>query len=31
MSALDYIKANPEIRDVLITGGDALLCLQYVD
>ena len=25
MSALDYIKANPEIRDVLITGGDALL------
>jgi len=23
--ALDYIRANPEIRDVLITGGDALL------
>ena len=25
MGALDYIRANPEIRDVLITGGDALL------
>lgn len=24
-SALDYIRANPEIRDVLVTGGDALL------
>ena len=24
-AALDYIKNNPEIRDVLITGGDALL------
>jgi glutamate 2,3-aminomutase len=24
-AALSYIKANPEIRDVLITGGDALL------
>ena len=24
-AALDYIKSNPEIRDVLITGGDALL------
>jgi len=23
--ALDYIRANPEIRDVLVTGGDALL------
>ncbi|NLL42069.1 MAG: glutamate 2,3-aminomutase [Firmicutes bacterium] len=23
--SIDYIKANPEIRDVLITGGDALL------
>lgn len=23
--ALDYIRANPEVRDVLITGGDALL------
>lgn len=23
--ALDYIRKNPEIRDVLITGGDALL------
>ncbi len=25
VSALDYIRHNPEIRDVLITGGDALL------
>lgn len=25
IAALDYIRANPEIRDVLITGGDALL------
>lgn len=25
MAALDYIRANPEIRDVLVTGGDALL------
>ena len=25
MAALDYIRANSEIRDVLITGGDALL------
>ena len=25
VAALDYIKKNPEIRDVLITGGDALL------
>lgn len=25
MEALDYITRNPEIRDVLITGGDALL------
>lgn len=24
-AALDYIRANPEVRDVLITGGDALL------
>lgn len=24
-AAIDYIRANPEIRDVLITGGDALL------
>jgi len=24
-AALDYIRANPEIRDVLVTGGDALL------
>lgn len=24
-AALDYIRQNPEIRDVLITGGDALL------
>lgn len=24
-AALDYIRKNPEIRDVLITGGDALL------
>lgn len=24
-AALEYIRANPEIRDVLITGGDALL------
>ncbi len=24
-AALQYVKANPEIRDVLITGGDALL------
>lgn len=23
--ALDYIRSNPEIRDVLITGGDALM------
>ncbi|MBM7854488.1 lysine 2,3-aminomutase [Desulfohalotomaculum tongense] len=23
--ALDYIRANPEIRDVLVTGGDALM------
>lgn len=23
--AVDYIRANPEIRDVLITGGDALM------
>lgn len=25
ISALEYIRENPEIRDVLITGGDALL------
>ncbi|MDP4127301.1 MAG: glutamate 2,3-aminomutase [Bacillota bacterium] len=25
LAALDYIRANPEIRDVLVTGGDALL------
>ncbi|OLN33095.1 glutamate 2,3-aminomutase [Desulfosporosinus metallidurans] len=25
IEALDYIRANPEIRDVLVTGGDALL------
>ncbi len=25
VQALDYVRANPEIRDVLITGGDALL------
>ncbi|MFA6807632.1 MAG: glutamate 2,3-aminomutase [Eubacteriales bacterium] len=24
-AALDYIRANPEIRDVLITGGDAFM------
>ena len=24
-AALEYVRANPEIRDVLITGGDALL------
>ena len=24
-AALDYIRANPEIRDVLLTGGDALM------
>ncbi|MTI95165.1 MAG: glutamate 2,3-aminomutase [Firmicutes bacterium] len=24
-AALDYIRANPEIRDVLVTGGDALM------
>lgn len=24
-AALDYVRSNPEIRDVLITGGDALL------
>jgi len=24
-AALDYIRSNPEIRDVLITGGDALM------
>ena len=24
-AAIEYIRANPEIRDVLITGGDALL------
>jgi lysine 2,3-aminomutase len=24
-SALEYVRSNPEIRDVLITGGDALL------
>lgn len=24
-AALDYIRVNPEIRDVLVTGGDALL------
>lgn len=24
-AALDYIRENPEIRDVLVTGGDALL------
>jgi len=24
-AALDYIRANPEIRDVLVTGGDTLL------
>lgn len=30
--ALAYIRANPEIRDVLITGGDALLLSdQYLD
>lgn len=25
IEALDYVRMNPEIRDVLITGGDALL------
>jgi lysine 2,3-aminomutase len=25
LAALGYIRANPEIRDVLVTGGDALL------
>jgi glutamate 2,3-aminomutase len=24
-AALDYVRSNPEIRDVLVTGGDALL------
>lgn len=24
-AAIDYVRANPEIRDVLVTGGDALL------
>ncbi|MDQ7093108.1 glutamate 2,3-aminomutase [Desulfosporosinus sp. PR] len=24
-AALEYVRANPEIRDVLVTGGDALL------
>ena len=24
-AALDYVRTNPEIRDVLVTGGDALL------
>ena len=31
-SAVDYIARSPEIRDVLITGGDALiLSNQYID
>ena len=29
VAALDYIRANPEIRDVLITGGDALLLSDH--
>lgn len=28
--ALEYVAANPEIRDVLITGGDALLLSNHV-
>ncbi|SMB92351.1 glutamate 2,3-aminomutase [Thermanaeromonas toyohensis ToBE] len=28
--ALDYIRSNPEIRDVLITGGDALMLSDQV-
>jgi len=28
--ALDYVAANPEIRDVLITGGDALMLSNHV-
>ncbi|MBE3581100.1 MAG: glutamate 2,3-aminomutase [Thermoanaerobacteraceae bacterium] len=28
--ALEYIRANPEIRDVLITGGDALMLSDRV-
>lgn len=31
-AALDYIAASPEIRDVLITGGDALILADdYID
>ena len=29
-SALDYIAASPEIRDVLITGGDALILADEI-
>lgn len=29
-SALDYVAGNPEIRDVLITGGDALMLSNHV-
>ncbi|WP_026475984.1 glutamate 2,3-aminomutase [Alkaliphilus transvaalensis] len=28
--SIDYIRANPEIRDVLITGGDALALSDHV-
>lgn len=28
--AVDYIRANPEIRDVLITGGDALMLSNHM-
>ena len=28
--ALDYVRQNPEIRDVLVTGGDALLLSDEV-
>lgn len=30
VQALDYVGKNPEIRDVLITGGDALLLSNHV-
>lgn len=29
-AALDYIRSNPEIRDVLVTGGDALLLPDHL-
>ncbi len=32
MNAFDYVRANPEIRDVLLTGGDSLtLGDDYID